>query len=72
MAAISEQIRSAVAGADVSLYRLSKLTAIPLSSLSKFRSGRAKLSVRNLDLIGEELGLSISGYEDCEQRVSER
>ncbi len=54
---ISEHIRAAIEGSDVSRYRIANDTGIAESTLSRFLSGERGLSMEAIDTLGEYLGL---------------
>jgi predicted transcriptional regulator len=55
----SERLRRAVRECGVSRYALSKKTGIPECTLSRFVVGGRGLSMHNLDLLIEALGLDL-------------
>ena len=57
---LSDQVRQAIANSDLTRYRISKLTGIDQSQLSKFVNGLRGLSTDGLDRLGELLGLEIT------------
>lgn len=52
----SEQLRDAIETADVSRYRLAKLTGVPASQLSRFVNRKGGLAVASIDAICKALG----------------
>ncbi len=56
---LSDQIRRAIDNCGKSRYQIWQETGIAQSTLSEFMAGGRGLSMRNLDLLGECLGLSI-------------
>ena len=57
---LSDQIRSAIDNCGQSRYAIWKATGIAQSTLSEFMAGRRTLSMANLDILGEYLGLTIT------------
>ena len=57
---VSEQLRAAILGADVSRYRISKDLGISEAALSRFVNGAMGLSLKSIDKISEYLGLEIT------------
>lgn len=57
---ISDQIRQAIIHCGITRYRLSKLTGIDASTLSKFVAGKAGMSLANIDELGRVLKLEIN------------
>ena len=60
MAAIYESIREAIESSDKSRYRLSQETGISQAQLSEFVHGRRGMSVENIELLIEALGLEVT------------
>ena len=56
---LSDQVRRAIDAGGMSRYAICKELQIPQSLMSRFMSGKAGVSLRVLDRIGELLGLSI-------------
>ena len=56
---LSEQIRKAIASADVTRYRIAKETGIEESTLSRFMSGERGLSMEALDALFKYFDLDI-------------
>jgi hypothetical protein len=56
---LSDEVRRAIDEAEISRYRLWKLTGIGEATLSRFMSGKGGLSTEGLDKIADILGLSI-------------
>jgi len=56
---VSERIREAIEGADVSRYRIAKETGIEESTLSRFLSGERGLSMEALDTLAMYFGLEL-------------
>ena len=59
MMVLSDQLRRIILEAPISRYRLSRETGIDEGTLSRFVNGKSMLSMRNLDLVGEALGLVV-------------
>ena len=57
---ISDQLREAILNAEISRYRLAKLTGLSEAALSRFVNGVMGLSLDSIDKIGECLGLEIT------------
>ena len=57
---VSEQLRAAILGADVSRYRISKDLGISEAALSRFVNGAMGLSLKSIDKISEYLGLEVT------------
>ena len=57
---VSEQLRAAILGADVSRYRMSKDLDISQAALSRFVNGAMGLSLKSIDRISEYLGLEVT------------
>tara|TARA_R100001594_G_scaffold125673_1_gene162752 strand:+ start:357 stop:581 length:225 start_codon:yes stop_codon:yes gene_type:complete len=57
---ISEQLRAAISGADVSRYRMSKDLDISQAALSRFVNGAMGLSLSTVDKITEYLELEVT------------
>ncbi len=60
MELFSDQLRAAIEAADVSRYRLSKLTGVSQGQLSGFVRGTRKLSLDTIDRLAEELGWQLT------------
>jgi transcriptional regulator with XRE-family HTH domain len=56
---ISEQLIEAIEASDLSRYRISKETGIAQSTLSEFVNGNRWLSLQNIDLVCDLLGLEL-------------
>ncbi len=56
---LSDQVRAAVKRSDKTRYRISQETGIDAGSLCRFVQGQVGLSMDNLDLLAECLGLRI-------------
>lgn len=56
---IRETINEAIARTGISNSELHRLTGISRASISRFRAGKASLSVRNLDKIIKVLNISL-------------
>lgn len=59
MESVGDQLRRIVLNAPITRAELARETGIPESTLSKFVNGKLGLSSRNLDRIGEALGLVV-------------
>jgi transcriptional regulator with XRE-family HTH domain len=57
---VSEQLRAAILGADVSRYRISKDLGISEAALSRFVNGAMGLSLKSIDKISEYLELEVT------------
>jgi len=57
---ISDQIRAAIEASDVTRYRIALETEIDEGTVSRFMAGKAGLSMKALDRLGEYLGLDIT------------
>jgi len=55
----SDQIRKAVKESTISRYAIYKQTGIDQAALSRFVNGKMGLSLENLDLLAEMLGLEV-------------
>ena len=55
----SETLRAALRNAPDTRYRISKETGIPQTNLSRFVHGTRGLSLSNLDILCEHLGLQL-------------
>ncbi len=60
MVAIYECIRDAIESSEKSRYRLSQETGISQAQLSEFFHGRRGMSVENIELLIEALGLEMT------------
>ena len=60
MAEIYESIREAIERSEKSRYRLSQETGISQTQLSEFLHGRRGMSVENIELLIEALGLEVT------------
>lgn len=58
-ARLSDQIRRAIDGSDLSRYRLALMSEIDHAAMSRFMAGRAGLSLAALDRLAEVLGLRV-------------
>ena len=58
-AKLSDEVRAAVDASGLSRYRIAKELEISESTMSRFMSGRAGLSMEYLDRLAELLGLHI-------------
>lgn len=58
---LTDQLRAAIAAAGVSRYVISKETGIAQSTLSRFMSGKAGMSLGALDRLGRYLELRVAG-----------
>jgi predicted XRE-type DNA-binding protein len=56
----SDQLRRAIEQSGLSRYRISELTAIDQSQLSKFANGKAGLSIEAIDAICELIGAKLT------------
>jgi len=56
---LTEQLRQAIETCGESRYAVAKATGIDQSALSRFMSGERGVSMRNLDALGEYLGLEL-------------
>lgn len=56
---LSDQLRREIEKADISQYELARRVGLDKSVLSRFMHGKSGLSVQNIDLIAEELGLEL-------------
>lgn len=59
---VSDQLRKIIDGGELTRYRLSKLTGIGESALSKFMAGERGLSMKALDKIGAVLDLEVIAH----------
>ena len=57
---LSEQIRRSVKNCDLTRYRISKMTGIGESTLSRFVSGERGIPMKTLDRLADALDLNIS------------
>jgi hypothetical protein len=57
---LTHQIRVAVKASPYSAYRISKMTGIPESTLSRFLLGRAGMTLKNLDKLAAALDLRLA------------
>jgi transcriptional regulator with XRE-family HTH domain len=57
--AISDQLRQAIAAAEISLCELARRIGLDKGGLSRFMHRKSGLSVPNIDRIGRELGLEL-------------
>lgn len=57
---LTEQIRKAIDGSGMTRYAIGKATGIDQATLSRFMSGKAGLSLPNLDKIGQLLRLQLT------------
>jgi transcriptional regulator with XRE-family HTH domain len=64
---LTEQIRAAVKASPYSAYRISKMTGIPESTLSRFLLGRAGMTLKNLDKLAAALDLRLAEPTKQEQ-----
>ena len=60
---ISDQIRAAIDVTPVSRYRIAQETGIDEGTVSRFMAGKAGLSMKALDKLGEYLGLELTQRE---------
>ena len=60
MAEIYESIREAIERSEKSRYRISQETGISQTQLSEFLHGRRGMSVENIELLIEALGLEVT------------
>jgi len=58
-ATISDQVKAAIANADISMCRIARESGIDVATLSRFMHGKGGLSTEGLDKIGAILGLQI-------------
>jgi transcriptional regulator with XRE-family HTH domain len=56
---MTDQVRQAVGNSGLTRYRIAKDTGIDESALAKFYNGHRGLSLDNMDLLCEYLGLRI-------------
>jgi transcriptional regulator with XRE-family HTH domain len=65
----SDQLRSAIENAKMSVYSLCRITGIDKAVMSRFMSGRRGLSLTSIDRICNVLGLRlVSGTRGAERR----
>jgi transcriptional regulator with XRE-family HTH domain len=57
---LSDQIRLAVDASGLSRYRIAKELGVAESTMSRFMAGKGGLSLANLDLLADLLGLDIT------------
>ena len=67
---VSEQLRAAILGADVSRYRMSKDLDISQAALSRFVNGAMGLSLSTVDKITEYLELEVTVRNTSSQERS--
>ena len=60
--ALSDQLRKAIDGAELSRYRIAKDSGVAQSTISQFMNGKRSLSLQAVDRIAEllDLGLEVS------------
>lgn len=56
---LSEQLRQAIDGSELSRYRISKDSGVAQSTISQFMNGKRSLSPKAIDRIGELLDLEL-------------
>ena len=59
MVRLTDQLRSAIDASGMSRYAVAKAIDLDQSTLSRFMSGKAGLSVETIDKLGELLGLQL-------------
>ena len=59
MVRLTDQLRSAIDGSGMSRYAVAKAIGLDQSTLSRFMSGKAGLSIETIDKLGEFLGLQL-------------
>lgn len=59
MAKLTEQLRTAIDGSGMSRYAVAQAIELDQSTLSRFMSGKAGLSVETIDRLGDLLGLKL-------------
>lgn len=64
----TESLREAVRNAPVSRYEIARATGISEGNLSRLVHGTRGLSMENLDVICDYLGLELAGSEPTKQR----
>ncbi len=64
----SESLRRAIDNAPITRYRLCKETGIGQPTLSRFMHGKAGLTIENLDLVCEHLGLQLVESKTSKKR----
>jgi transcriptional regulator with XRE-family HTH domain len=57
---LSDQVRRAVDASGLSRYRIAKEIGVAESTMSRFMSGQGGLSLANLDMLADLLGLDIA------------
>jgi ribosome-binding protein aMBF1 (putative translation factor) len=60
MTTIMDQLRTAIDGSGMSRYAIAKAIELDQSTLSRFMSKKAGLSVATIDKLGELLGLQLT------------
>jgi len=56
---LSEQLREAIDGSELSRYRIAKDAGVAQSTISQFMNGKRAISLKAIDRIGELLDLEI-------------
>jgi plasmid maintenance system antidote protein VapI len=56
---LSEQLRQAIDGSELSRYRIAKDSGVAQSTISQFMNGKRSLSPKAIDRIGELLDLEL-------------
>jgi len=56
---LTDQLKAAIASADVSMGQIARESGIDLATISRFMHGKGGLSMEGLDAIGKWLGLKI-------------
>jgi transcriptional regulator with XRE-family HTH domain len=59
-AKVSDQLRRIIVDCGLSRYEISRRTGIDEGTLSRFMSGERGLSMKALDRLGENLGLTVN------------
>ena len=59
MVRLTDQLRSAIDASGMSRYAVAKAIDLDQSTLSRFMSGKAGLSIETIDKLGELLGLQL-------------
>ena len=56
---LSEQLRKAIDGSELSRYRIAKEAGVAQSTISQFMNGKRSLSLKGIDRIAELLDLEL-------------